>query len=151
MKIGNYEIQVPFVTTSSDKVKTLIELADYQPGEKAVDLGCGDGRVVLELAKAGFTVHGYEIKPELVTRARQRIKAAGLDDRAFVHQQSFWDADLSGYDLIYIYGMKSIMGRLEKKLDEELTPGTKFISNIFRLPHWKVKKESDKLYLCIKA
>lgn len=139
MKIGDYEIQVPFVTTSSDSLKTILEFAG-EPGQRVVDLGCGDGRVVLELAKAGFIVTGYEIKEPLVQRARERIHEAGLQQNAHAFHKDFWEADLSSFDIIYIYGMSTIMGRLEKKLEEECKPGAKIISNIFHFPRWKIKK-----------
>lgn len=150
MKIGNYELQVPFVTTSSDSLKTIRELADFQPGKTVVDLGSGDGRVALELAKADFKVTGYEIKPELVERAKKRAEELHLTARAHFYCKDFWTEDLSSFDVIYIYGMGSIMGRLEKKLEEEMKPGARFISNVFRLPHWKVKKQKDYLALYIK-
>lgn len=146
MKIGNYEIQVPFVTTSSDSLKTILEFAG-EPGQRVVDLGSGDGRVVLEFAKAGFQVTGLEIKPELVERANQRIIAAGLQANAQVFVKDFWTVSLSDFDIVYVYGMSTIMGRLEKKLEEELRPGTKIISNIFRFPSWKVKKEKNHVLL----
>lgn len=153
MKIGTYELQVPFVTTASDKTKYITELADFPfqeiPTIKAVDLGSGDGRVVLELAKKGLHVTGYEINDALVQKSRQRIKEVQLSQRATIIKKSFWEADLSAYDLVYLYGMGSILGRLEKKLEKELKPGTKVISNIFRFPTWKVKKEKHNLYLYV--
>lgn len=153
MKIGTYELQVPFVTTASDKTKFIADLADFPASAisstHVVDIGSGDGRVILELAKRGFMVTGYEIKEYLVKRSRERILAANLQDRATVHQESFWDVDLSPYQLVYLYGMGSILGRLEKKLEQELQPGTKVISNVFRFPTWKYKKEKNNLYLYI--
>ena len=153
MKIGSYELQVPFVTTASDKVKTITELADFPPSlipqTQAIDLGSGDGRILLELAKKGFLTTGYEIKKPLVERTLQRITDAGLQERITLYHKSFWDADLSSFDLIYIYGMGSIMGRLEKKLLQEVKPGTKIITNIFRLPTLRPKKEKNSLYLYI--
>lgn len=152
MHIGSYEIQVPFVTTAADSVKTVLELADTKKKELIVDLGSGDGRMVLEFAKVNknSTVHGFEIKSELVERSRKRIVDAGLKERITIFPTSFWDANLSKYDIIYIYGMGSIMGRLEKKLSAELKPGAKFITNIFRLPNWRVKKTSGQIYCYMK-
>jgi cyclopropane fatty-acyl-phospholipid synthase-like methyltransferase len=158
MKIGDYEIQVPFVTTSSDNLKTVIELANIKPGERIVDLGSGDGRVILAFGKLAkryeheqkSVIHGFEIKPELVIRTNERIVQAGLQDIVSVYQKSFWDVDLSQYDRIYIYGMQSILGRLERKLEQEMRPGALFISNIFKLPHWKPKKKESDIYLYTK-
>lgn len=151
MKIGSYEINVPFVTTSSDKLKTLHKLVDIAKGQSAVDLGSGDGRIVLEFAKQGAIVHGYEFQTALVSKAKQRIKDANLEDKIIIFEKSFWDVSLTNYDLVYIYGMNSIMGRLEQKLESELKPGSKFISNIFKLPHWKPKKIENQFYLYIKS
>jgi cyclopropane fatty-acyl-phospholipid synthase-like methyltransferase len=150
MKIGSYEIQVPFVTTSSDNLKTVIELANIEPNQRIIDLGSGDGRVVIEFAKIGAIVDGYEIKEGLVHRSKERIANAGLEGKTTVYQKNFWDVDLSTYEIVYIYGMQSILGRLEKKLEAEMKPGAKFISNIFRLPHWKPKKIKNNVNLYIK-
>lgn len=157
MKIGGYEVQVPFVTTSSDSLKTIIESAQYKQYEvyseqsrRAIDLGSGDGRVALELAKNGFLVTGIEHNEALVARAKTRAQELNLKNIAFLNQD-FWDVDLRPFDVIYIYGMDSIMGRLEKKLDEEMRHGARFISNVFTLPHWKVKKTKNNVHLYIKT
>lgn len=140
MKIGNYEIQVPFVTTSVESVKDAIALAELKGNETFIDLGSGDGRVVLEFAKQKIKADGYELKEPLVVKSRQRIIDAGLDDIATIHQKSFFDADLSQYDIIYIYGMNSVMGKIEQKIISEAKPGTKILSNVFRFPHLRPKK-----------
>jgi 2-polyprenyl-3-methyl-5-hydroxy-6-metoxy-1,4-benzoquinol methylase len=150
MKIGGYEINVPFVTTSSDHVKIVLELAQIQPGQKVVDLGSGDGRVVLAFANTGASVEGYEFKPELVKKSRQRIENENLQEQAKIFEMSFWDISLAPYDVVYIYGMQSIMDRLELKLEKELRPGSVFISNIFKLPRWKPKKSNDGVLLYVR-
>lgn len=150
MKIGNYEVQVPFVTTSSDKMRTLYELTRLSPGDKAIDLGSGDGRVVLELAKWGFNVTGYEKNSDLIKKTEERIKLTNLKHLITLHNSDFWEADLELYNLIYIYGMGSIMGRLEEKFEKEAKNGTILITNIFKLPHKKEKKRINGFYLYIK-
>ena len=150
MKIGTYEIQVPFVTTSADTAKLIVRFADLKPGERAVDLGSGDGRVVLELAKTGLLVDGFEHKVELVTRSRARIKAAQYGERAKIYNTSFWDVDLSSYDIIYMYGMNSILGRVENKLTKQMRHDAIFISNVFKLPRWRPKKSEGFLHLYLK-
>ncbi len=147
MKIGGYELQIPFVTTASDKMKTLEELVKLAPGENAVDLGSGDGRVILELAKWGFHVTGYEIRNELVERSKKRVAERGYTKEITIIEKSFWDADLSQFDLIYIYGMGTIMGRIEEKFNTEARSGTVIITNIFRLPRLREKKEKNGFHL----
>lgn len=146
-QMKSYNLQIPFVTTSSDKIKTLIQLTECKKGGKVVDLGSGDGRVVIALARAGFDVVGYEIRKELVERSLQKIAALGLDKQITIYHQSFWDAHLSEFDLIYIYGMQSMLARLEEKLEIEMKVGAKFISNIFPLPRWRPQKVKDNFYV----
>jgi protein-L-isoaspartate O-methyltransferase len=149
MKIGNYELQVPFVTTATDTVKDLLILVENQKIHHALDLGSGDGRVIIELAKHGIPVTGFEIKEPLVTRTKQRIEQLRLTNMQ-VFQKDFWEEDIAAFDLIYIYGMSTIMGRLEEKLEKEANTGTIVITNVFTLPHWKIKKQKNYLHMYIK-
>lgn len=147
MKIGGYELQIPFVTTASDKMNTLEELVKVAPGNNAIDLGSGDGRVVIELAKWGFKVTGYEIRDELVTKSKKRIEERGYSNQITIVHKSFWEADFAQADLIYIYGMGTIMGKLEEKFMKEARPGTVLITNIFRLPLLREKKEKNGFHI----
>jgi len=156
----------PYVASSDEKVEKAITLAGVAPGMKVVDLGSGDGRVVIELAKRGCVAYGYEINPFLVLRSRYRIKKAGLQGKAFVCWKNFWKKDLSSFDLIFVYGISPIMKGLDKKLRRELKPGTKIISVTYPLPNWehresavssaysppswKNKSKHDTIYLYVK-
>ena len=116
---------------------------------KVVDLGSGDGRMILEFAKKGAICVGYEHKEHLVEKTKQRIKDAGLEEKAFVYQEDFWQVDLAAFDVIYIYGMRSIFRRLEEKIKTEARSGTKIISNVFMLPSMKVKRSKNFVHLYI--
>jgi hypothetical protein len=83
-----------------------------------------------------------------VKRTKERIQQLSLSNVS-VYQQSFWEVDFRDFDLIYIYGMGTIMGRLEEKLKKEALPGTLVITNVFPLPHWKIKKQKNFLHLYI--
>ena len=139
-----------YVPTSWSKIKKIIELADIKQGERAVDLGSGDGRLVIALAKSGAESHGYEINPWLVRLARKNIRKEEFTDKAFIHLKSFWGKDLSGFDVITVYGMKHVMWRLEKKLKKELKPGARIVSNGFEFPSWPAAKTEEGIYLYIK-
>lgn len=112
-----------------------------------MDLGSGDGRLVIALAKAGAEAHGFEINPFFVRRARKNICKAGLTDRAFIHQKSFWGETLSGFDIVVVYGISYIMKRLEEKLRKEVGPGTRVISNSFVFPNWLPSKKEGNVRL----
>ena len=117
--------------SSPDKTYHIAEMAQIAPGDKAADLGSGDGRVVIALAQRGAEAHGYEINPVLVVRSRANIARAGLSGKAIIHWGSFWRADLSPYAVITVFQVGFVMGRLEDKLRRELAPRARIVSH-----HW---------------
>ncbi|MDO8582103.1 MAG: 50S ribosomal protein L11 methyltransferase [bacterium] len=127
----------PFLPTGKKYVEEMVDLAALQPNERFVDLGSGDGRLVIAAAQRGANAVGYEINPFLVAIARFRIWYSGVGDRATIRWQSFWSADFRAADVISIFGITGIMPRLEKKLSVELRPGARVVSYIFSLPNWK--------------
>ena len=130
----------PFVPTDKLTLERMITLAEIKPGEKLVDLGSGDGRIIIAAAMLGAIAHGFEINPLLVLWSRWKIKKAGLSDRAFVHWKSFWRADLSEFDIVMLFGITGIIGQLEVKLKAELKDGSRVISNTFKFPNWEPEK-----------
>jgi|SRR5581483_4937381 len=139
-----------FANSSPRLVQTMIELAQVKPGDRAVDLGSGDGRLVIALAQAGVEAHGYEINPLLVVISRRTIQKLNLSDRAFVHWQSFWKQDLSGFSIVTVYGISYIMRNLEAKLQKELTPKSRVVSNYFIFSRWRPTVSKDKVFLYTK-
>lgn len=129
-------MQVPYVPSSQEKVEMMASIASVKPDEKSLDLGSGDGRVVIAMAKRGAEAYGYEISINLVNLARENIKIAGLEGKAFIEEKDYWQEDLSSFDIVTIYGMTSVMERLEGKLQNELKPNSRVISNVFSFPNW---------------
>ena len=140
-------IGAPFVPTELDRVEDMADLALVQAGDKAVDLGSGDGRVLVALARAGAEVHGYEINPVLVLWSKFQLFRNGVSHLGNVHWKSFWNVDLSGFDLITIYGNPKIMERLETKLQREMNQEARLIAYNFPLPNWQSVKQQNDVYL----
>jgi ribosomal protein L11 methylase PrmA len=136
-----------YLPTKKETIKKMIELAKIKPGDRAVDLGAGDGRLVIALAKAGAEAHGYEINPFLVFLAKLNIYRAGLKNKAFIHFKNFWEEDLSDFDIVVVFGISHIMKKLEAKIEKELKVGTRIISNSFSFPGWSASKKEDGVYL----
>ena len=145
--LGSITRGAPFVPTKAATVNKMIELLEVKPGEKAVDLGSGDGRLVIALAKHGAEAHGYETNPLLVWWARGKIKKEGLERKARIHRQSLWKADCREFSAVTIFGVSYIMADLEKKLLEELPCGARVVSNAFSFPTWPCLRREANVFL----
>jgi hypothetical protein len=128
------------------EAEMMVGVAEVRAGEKAADLGSGDGRVVIELAQRGAEAHGYEINPVLVAVSRRNIRKAGLSGRAFIHWGNFWSRNLSAYELVTIFQVGFVMGRLEDKLKRELPLGARIVSHYWRFPTLEPDKTRGSIY-----
>ncbi|RJQ13543.1 hypothetical protein C4553_03295 [Candidatus Parcubacteria bacterium] len=137
----------PYLPTPKRTIKKAVELAGIKEGSRVADIGAGDGRFLIEAAGAGASGVGYEINPWLVLLANFNIKRVGVGDKVSVKWRSFWKADLSEYDVVFVYGITNIMNKLAKKLDAELKPGAIVIAHAFPLPSWKEQNKENPLYL----
>jgi ribosomal protein L11 methylase PrmA len=139
-----------YVPTTRERVEKMVEFLETKPGQLAVDLGAGDGRLVIALANAGAVAQGYEINPFLVSLATENIKKAGLEGKAFVYYKNLWRQDLKNFDAVVVFPMSHMMRKLENKFEKELKPGARIVSNYFALPTWQPEKQEENIYLYIK-
>jgi 2-polyprenyl-3-methyl-5-hydroxy-6-metoxy-1,4-benzoquinol methylase len=141
----------PFAVSSRSKIKKMIELIKIETASrkdlKVVDIGSGDGRIVAALAKEGFIASGVELNPCLVWYSRLKLKMAGLGKIALVKRANFWQEDFSQYDIVVLFGVFYIMARLEKKLQQELKPGSLVFCNHFAFPTWQPVKKDEDIYI----
>ncbi len=137
----------PYVPSSNIRTKTIIKLLKPKRGEKIVDLGSGDGKLLFEIAKTGATAYGYEINPVLVLRTKIIAKRLGLSKNIKVETANFWNKDLSGFDGIVVYGITYVMPKLEKKILKETKPGTRIVSNYFSFPNIKPRQKKEDILL----
>ena len=142
-------VGAPFDITHRKELRKMIKFSKIRKGDKVVDLGSGDGRVVIEFAKLKDVkeVHGFEINPFLVYISRRRIKKLGLQKKAFIHWKDFWNINLSEYNVVIVFQVIFVMGKLENKLKRELKKDSRVISNTWKFPNWKLKKREGKVYL----
>jgi len=139
----------PYASIGKRRMSDMIELLDPQKGKKLADLGSGDGRIVIEASKRGLESHGFEINPILflVSKIKQRRAKLSKTD---IHRADYWQNDLSSFDYITIYATQHMVNRMEKKLLQELRPGSKVVSNHYKFPNWKTAREKNDIFLYIK-
>lgn len=136
-----------FFPTSNRNIEAMMNMISLRRDGRIADLGSGDGRVLIACARQGIRAEGFEINPILVFLSRRRIRNAHMEHLATVHWKSFWRADLSAFNAIFVYGIPRIMGGLQKKLSRELRPGAKVVSNVFPFPEWTPIAQRGKVYL----
>lgn len=138
----------PYVASSKDDLKNIVKLLPDIKNRNIVDLGSGDGRIMVELAKYGSRITGFEINPVLVLISKLRIK---LEDHksgsSTVKFGSFWKEDLGKYDIVIFYAATYFMDKLKKKLVNEVKNGAKVVSIAYELPGVKYQKKSGNVYL----
>lgn len=128
----------PYVGMDKRYIKTIIRLARLREGQTIIDLGSGDGRVLLVAACSNLLAIGYEINPVLCVFTRLRIMLAKQRSRASVYCKNFWNADISRADAVMIYAIPHIMDRLQHKIQTECKKGTRVVSFGFTFPNWNM-------------
>ena len=123
-----------FVPTPQDVVKPMLELAEVTAGDQVVDLGSGDGRVVITAAREyGSRAVGYELDAVLVERSRRAVQEQGLDRLARIEERDLFTADLSQADVVVVFLPASLLQRLGPQL-ARLRPGARVLSHEFLIP-----------------
>jgi len=131
------EWQVPFITTPEEVVERMLELAGTRADDLVVDLGSGDGRIVIIAArKFGARGLGIELDQRLVEKSRDNARAAGVADRVSFVQGDVLTADISKASVVTVYLLPGLIGQLQQRFTGELRPGTRIVSHAFGMTGW---------------
>jgi ubiquinone/menaquinone biosynthesis C-methylase UbiE len=127
---------VVWVPTSPAMVEKLLDLAKVSADDFVIDLGSGDGRMVIAAAKRGARALGVEYNPKMVQLSRELAAEAGVADRATFVEGDMFAADISKATVLALFLMPDNLRRLEPKF-RALRPGTRIVVNTFGIPEWK--------------
>lgn len=137
----NVDMDVPFVTTPPAVTEAMLAIAKVGPRDFVLDLGSGDGRIVILAAKKfGARGLGVEIDPSLVTRSRDYARRAGVQDRAEFREQDLFATDFSQASVITMYLLPDVNLALRPKL-LALKPGTRIVSHDWHMGDWQPDAE----------
>jgi len=133
----NIEAPPPLITTPPEVVERMLALAAVGPDDLVVDLGSGDGRIVIAAAqKFGARGLGIELDGALVERSRARAREAKVAHRVSFVQGDVLAADISPASVVTVYLLPALMGRLQARFIDELAPGTRIVSHAFGMAGW---------------
>jgi 16S rRNA A1518/A1519 N6-dimethyltransferase RsmA/KsgA/DIM1 with predicted DNA glycosylase/AP lyase activity len=135
----------PYVPTLNKQVDASLKLLDLAPGQTLIELGSGDGKVMLAAAKRGLNVVGYELNPILVAISivrtwhyRRQIKVIWGD---------YWRASWPITDGIFAFILPKYMAKLNKKVIQECKSSVKVVSFAFEIPDKKPSAHLDGVWL----
>ncbi len=131
----------PYVPSPQSVVADMLRYADVGPDDFLIDLGSGDGRIVLTAAKVfGARGFGVEIKDQLVKQANEAAQKEGVADRAKFLKQDLFKTDVSQATVITMYLLPDTVNLLKDKFLRELRPGTRIVSHDYPLTGWIPEK-----------
>lgn len=150
--VGQEGKDVIWVPTPEELVEAMLDMAKVTPNDFLIDLGSGDGRIVIAAAKRGVRAMGFEYNPDMVALSRKNAEKAGVADKATFVNADLFESDFSKATVITMYLLPHLNLKLRPKL-LEMKPGTRIVSHAFTMGEWeadqKVEMEYRTAYLWI--
>jgi hypothetical protein len=127
----------PYVQTPANVVKAMLETAKVGPKDFVIDLGSGDGRMVITAAtQYGARGFGVDLDARLVRLANQNAAKAGVSDRAMFYARDLYKTDVHRATVVSIYLLPEVNLMVRPKLLRELRPGTRVVSHDYDMGDW---------------
>lgn len=131
----------PYAATPESVVVAMLAMANVGASDFVIDLGSGDGRIVIAAAKLhGARGLGVDIDAKLVDLALRLAERDGVADRARFVERDLFETDVSEASVVTIYLLPMIMDRVAAKLRAELRPGARVVTHDFPLPGWRIER-----------
>lgn len=131
-------LAAPWLPTHQTDVVRALDILNLSPGSTVIDIGCGDGRFLIEAAKRGHSGVGYEIAwgPALIGRIRAR--RAGVQKHVKIHIKNFFKTSLPQADAIVFFLMDGKRGkRIANYLESQIKPGAQVVAMVWPVVQWE--------------
>nr|XP_002741906.2 PREDICTED: protein FAM173B-like [Saccoglossus kowalevskii] len=129
------KVCLPYVPATTKQIENVMKAIRGRKGN-LIDIGSGDGRIVLAAAQNGFKSVGVELNPWLVWYSRIMARNLKLSKQAQFYRQDLWKMNTSEFDNVVIFGVSQMMSDLEDKLSKELHPHSRIVACRFPFPTW---------------
>ena len=133
--VGQAGKDVVWVPTPQTTVDKMLELAKITPQDNLIDLGSGDGRLVITAAKRGLKAHGIEYNPDMVELSKKNAAAEGVTDKATFAKADIFQSDFSKATVITMFLLPDLNMKL-RPIILDMKPGTRIVSNTFTMGEW---------------
>lgn len=131
-------LDVPFVPSDDAVVEAMLQLGKVGPKDRLVDLGSGDGRIVITAARDRDTRGiGYDIDPQRIADSMEEAGWAGVEFLVDFIEEDIFTADIKEATVVTLYLLESVNRELRPRLLKELRPGTRIVSHAFDMGDWK--------------
>lgn len=132
------KLDVPYVATDSDVVERMLTLAEVAPDDHLIDLGSGDGRILIAAASGrGATGYGVDLDRARVREAEANARRAGVSDRVRFEVRDLFQTPIRNSTVVAIYLLPEINLQLRPRFLSELRPGTRIVSHAFDMGDWR--------------
>ena len=135
----------PFLPTLKPEIKNALDLIDLKEGQHLLELGSGDGRILVAAAKKGIYAIGYEINPLLVIYSW--LITRRYSKYVSIRMKNYWNIRLPECDGIFVFLLQPYMEKLDKKVSSEISTSVKLVSFAFTIPNKKISKTQGGMYL----
>jgi len=131
-------LDVPYVPTPQQVVDRMLQMAQVKSTDYVMDVGCGDGRMVVTAAR-DYGARGFcnDIDPVRINEAKQNAKKAGVMGKVEFRQGDLYEVDISKADVLPMYLLESIDLKLRPKILSNAKPGTRVVSHAFSMGDWQ--------------
>ena len=137
------EPSVPYVPTPHPVVERMLQMAKVTPQDYLIDLGSGDGRIVVTAAKKyGARGFGVDLNPVRIKESVENAARAGVSDRVAFQQRDLFETDLTDASVITMYLLPRVNLDLRPKI-LELKPGTRIVSHDFSMGDWQADESAN--------
>lgn len=135
----------PYLPTLGKQMHIALDLLDLKPGQTMLELGCGDGRVLIAAAERGWHVVGYELNPLLALLCWVRTRRYG--SQVQVKCTDFWKAEWPVTEGIYGFILPRLMPKLHKKVVQDCRNPVKVVSFAFPIQSKRPTREDSGVFL----
>jgi SAM-dependent methyltransferase len=131
-------LDAPYVTTDYAVVDAMLAMAEVRPGDQVIDLGSGDGRILIAAARShGARGLGVDIDPARIREATANAQAARVADRVQFRRQDLFRTPLGDANVVTLYLTDEVNRRLRPRILEQMRPGTRVVSHQYDMGEWR--------------